>query len=954
MHLLEIKINGFKSFADKTSIKLHPESTCIVGPNGSGKSNVADAVRWALGEQSVKSLRGEGSMTDLIFSGSLKRKEASSASVELIFDNKDRFLDLPYNEVSIRRKIYKNGESEYFINNDKVRLKDVTDLFMASGIGKSSYSIISQGEVDKILSGTPQERREVFEDAAGILRYKIRKEEALRKLTRTKDNLKRLRDIIEEIDRQVKPLKKEATKASKYLEFKNELKGQEVSYLVKNISDNKRALDNILFEVNNLSKEEFSLNTDLTSLKAHNEEINTKQMLNKNKLKTLENDLNHKKEALNNILKEKELKALRDTYELDDQKKNNLLLNLQDKKLSLNNEKRSLELSKQRVNEKIKNADTLLRDEINKYNEYHAQSKELYNKLAYYEKEILLHQNKLEFLENNKLSKNRPAYLDALKDKMHLEIFEDIISIDSKYFEAYKAAASYLKYNLITSDKDEALRAINYLKNNNLGRASFMPLKDYENVNIYNAECHDTGFIGYLNDLVKVDYIYQNIIDKELSKYAVFDKAENAARSSLYGKKVLVTIDGDILRKGLITGGKLKNNTLNTQVEIERIKTLLKENKAYQKETSLSLDKLNKDINLLSNNIMTYKSDIELNNNLLLNLDSNIKTIDDKLKSLEYEEEDLSNSDKKYANLVDSEIILRKDITSLEEEILSLNNYLDNLEQEEDQYYLRAKDISSKLLNLKEEVNKQNLAKTKLEFDLDKDLNYLNEEYSLTYEKALLEESKEFDENRIEYLKLELKDLGMVNIDSIKRFEEENDRLTYLSSQEEDLLKAEDMLLDIISEMDEIMIQKFKESFDNISREFTRVFAEMFNGGEAYLKLTSNDLLSAGVEIYANPKGKNLTTINLLSGGEKTLTAISLLFAILNTSPSPFCLFDEVEAALDVENVDKFGKYLKKYQDKTQFLIITHKEKTMEYASFLYGATMEEEGVTKVVSLKLE
>lgn len=954
MHLLEIKINGFKSFADKTSIKLHPESTCIVGPNGSGKSNVADAVRWALGEQSVKSLRGEGSMTDLIFSGSLKRKEASSASVELIFDNKDRFLDLPYNEVSIRRKIYKNGESEYFINNDKVRLKDVTDLFMASGIGKSSYSIISQGEVDKILSGTPQERREVFEDAAGILRYKIRKEEALRKLTRTKDNLKRLRDIIEEIDRQVKPLKKEATKASNYLEFKNELKGQEVSYLVKNISDNKRILDNILFEVNNLSKEEFSLNTDLTSLKAHNEEINIKQMLNKNKLKTLENDLNHKKEALNNILKEKELKALRDTYELDDQKKNNLLLNLQDKKLSLNNEKRSLELSKQRVNEKIKNADTLLRNEITKFNEYHAQSKELYNKLAYYEKEILLHQNKLEFLENNKLIKNRPAYLDALKDKMHLEIFEDIISIDSKYFEAYKVAASYLKYNLITSDKDEALRAINYLKNNNLGRASFMPLKDYENVNIYNAECPDTGFIGYLNDLVKVDYIYQNIIDKELSKYAVFDKAENAARSSLYGKKVLVTIDGDILRKGLITGGKLKNNTLNTQVEIERIKTLLKENKAYQKETSLSLDKLNKDINLLSNNIMTYKSDIELNNNLLLNLDSNIKTIDDKLKSLEYEEEDLSNSDKKYANLVDSEIILRKDITSLEEEILRLNNYLDNLEQEEDQYYLRAKEISSKLLNLKEEVNKQNLAKTKLEFDLDKDLNYLNEEYSLTYERALLEESKEFDENRIEYLKLELKDLGMVNIDSIKRFEEENDRLTYLSSQEEDLLKAEDMLLDIISEMDEIMIQKFKESFDNISREFTRVFAEMFNGGEAYLKLTSNDLLTAGVEIYANPKGKNLTTINLLSGGEKTLTAISLLFAILNTSPSPFCLFDEVEAALDVENVDKFGKYLKKYQDKTQFLIITHKEKTMEYASFLYGATMEEEGVTKVVSLKLE
>lgn len=954
MHLLEIKINGFKSFADKTSIKLHPESTCIVGPNGSGKSNVADAVRWTLGEQSVKSLRGEGSMTDLIFSGSLKRKEASSASVELIFDNKDHFLDLPYNEVSIKRKIYKNGESEYFINNDKARLKDVTDLFMASGIGKSSYSIISQGEVDRILSGTSQERREVFEDAAGILRYKIRKEEALRKLTRTKDNLKRLRDIIEEIDRQVKPLKREASKASKYLEFKNELKGQEVSYLVKNISDNKLSLDNILFKVNSLSKEDFSLNTDLTSLKAHNEEINTKQMLNKNKLKTLESDLNEKKEALNNILKEKELKALRDTYELTDQKKNNLLLNVQDKKLSLNNEKRNLELSKQRVNDKVLSTKKLLEDEIARYNEYHVKSKDLYNKLTYYEKEILLNQNKLEFLENNKLSKNRPAYLDILKDKLNLEVFEDIISIDSKYFEAYKASSSYLKYNLITSDKDEALKAINYLKNNNLGRASFMPLKDYEQINIYNETCHDSGFLGYLNELVKVNYLYQNIIDKELSRYAIFDKAENASNSSLYGKKILVTLDGDVLKKGLITGGKLKNNTLNTQVEIERLKTLLKENKAYKKEISINLDHLNKEINLLSNHIMTYRSDIELNNNLLLNLDNNIKTIDDKLKSLEYEEEDLNNSDKKYANLVDSEIILRKDITSLEEEILSLNTIIDNLEQDEDHYYLRAKEISAKLLSLKEEINQYNLSKTKLEFDLDKDLNYLNEEYSLTYEKALLEESEDFDEDRIEYLKLELKDLGMVNIDAIKRFEEENERLNYLSHQEDDLLKAEDMLLDIISEMDEIMIQKFKESFDNISREFTRVFAEMFNGGEAYLKLTSNDLLTAGVEIYANPKGKNLTTINLLSGGEKTLTAISLLFAILNTSPSPFCLFDEVEAALDVENVDKFGRYLKKYQDKSQFLIITHKEKTMEYASYLYGATMEEEGVTKIVSLKLE
>ena len=978
MYLKEIVTTGFKSFADKLDIKLDDKITCIVGPNGSGKSNVVDAVRWVLGEQSVKSLRGEGSMSDVIFSGSKSRNPLNVASVELVFDNTDHYINVPYTEISIKRKVYRTGENEYYLNGEKCRLKDVTNLLLDTGMGKESFNIISQGEVEKILSNSPSDRRVIFEEAAGILKYKRRKEEALRKLDRTHNNLDRVNDIITELELQVGPLKEQSEKATEYLENKKGLDNYEVALLAYDIENYNQQLEQAKQKKEKIDKEIVTLSNESSSADISALEDNTK-------LEKLEQE----KTSLNNNL----LKVTEEVEKINGEK------NLLKERSKTNKEEEVLKETIRTTLEKkgqIEKSISLITEEINSINQDKKSKEEKYAEL---EKQISTAKNKRNYLMSNyskmdqdlislghKISSLRMeleqssdlpnSVRSVLKDTFLQGIHNtigNIITIEDTYLKALNVAISSNKNFVITSDEESAKKAINYLKDNHLGRATFFPLTvikpRFVDSETLNQIRNNSDFIAVLSDLLTYNKKYQNIIENQFGTTIISKDLDSANRLSklIRNRYKIITLDGDVIN----VGGSMTGGSLNKTKSVITTKQELK----YQEEKE----------HTLKNEIVSLKNELSEINNVISKLEEenylkekekisisellNSKNIDLSKVKQEYE-----SVKKEWENL---EAISNNSVSEKEQELIKLFHEKSSLKE---QLQLKLKNITKEIDELKVKIEEtqatyklknstlRNLEKSsreleisinRLDVKIDNMLNILSEDYELTFERAKNDYSLDIEPEearvKVNTYRNNIKRIGMVNLGAIEEYERVNTRYSFLTNQREDLYKAESTLLEIMNEMDEVMEEEFKNTFMAIQIEFQKVFKELFNGGQASLKLTDpSNILTTGVEIVASPPGKKLTTISLLSGGEKTLTAISLLFAILNVRSVPFCLFDEVEAALDEANVAGFGTYLNHYRDKTQFLIITHKKKTMEYANTLYGITMQESGVSKLVSVKLE
>ena len=978
MYLKEIIASGFKSFADKINIKLDNDITCIVGPNGSGKSNVVDAVRWVLGEQRVKSLRGSSSMQDVIFSGTKKRNPLNVASVELIFDNSDHYINIPYTEISVKRRIYRSGENEYFINNEKCRLKDITDLFLDSGIGKQSFNIISQGEVDQIISNSSQDRRTIIEEAAGVLKYKKRKEEALRKLERTHINIDRVNDIITELEGRLGPLKEQSEKAKVYLENKEGLDKYEVALIAYDIEN----FSNIL----NDSKERYKkLEDELVSLNNINNKDSVDLISKNNELDSLQNEYNDLQKDLVEIT-EKVENINGKINLLKEQKSNNKEKDELNERLKqvINNKTKlegDIKVLKEDISNKNDNLNSL-EDNFNKIDKDLMRVKNervvLSNDYKNHDKDIInithkIESLKLEITDGGVMPSSVREVLNNNSLSGILTTISNVIDTDDKYMNALNIASQSNKNFIITKDEESANNAVKYLKDNHLGRATFFPLTvikgrsidDYSLSKIQN----EPSFLGVLSDVIKYNKKYDSIIKNQYGNIILTDNLEDANYLSklIDNKYRIITLEGDQVNVGgSITGGSLKGTRTVITAKQDLINAERKLDILNEEKNSIenSIQEKDKEKDALEEKIFTlFKEKASLTEEI----NEQNKKLSELEKSLSEEETNLSNLESISKNKVeDKELKLIEEyngyVSDKEKIELNINNLDKNISNLKDEIEIldsNNREKSSTIKSMEKSKNNLEIEINKLDIKLENLLEVLREDYEITYERAKAEYSLDIDpeeaRKKIRVYKNKIKEIGMVNIDSIEEYEEVDSRYTHLTTQKEDLYQAEDTLLEIMREMDEVMKEEFSNTFTNINIEFQKVFKELFKGGTASLEMTNpEDLLETGVDILAQPPGKKITTISLLSGGEKTLTAISLLFAILNVKQVPFCLFDEVEAALDEANVVEFGNYLDHYKSKTEFLIITHKKKTMEYAKTLYGITMQEQGVSKLVSVNLE
>lgn len=977
MYLKEIKASGFKSFADTIDIELTNGISGIVGPNGSGKSNVVDAVRWVLGEQSVKQLRGEGAMSDVIFTGSKSRRAASFASVTLVFDNSDKYLNIEYDEVQIKRTIYKTGENEYFINNTRARLKDILELFMDTGASKESFNIISQGDVANILSGKAEDRRVIFEEASGVLKYKKRKDEALRKLSKTHDNMARVDDIISELNTNMEPLKKQSEDAKIYLEKKEKLENVEIALTVNDI-------EKYNYEYK-YSKEKVSeLTLSITKMLSENSSEQAKIEAIKNNISKLNSELYLKQQELvkvsanaEKLSGEKAMISERSKYNSEDVKLHDNIISLKEKILkiesqisALNKEIESEKSNNKIIGEKLNNTEIKLCEiEKNKEN--------LNSKLNQKLREITAQKHRREVLINSLENNSSLPY--SVKNVLNNPkltgihgVLGKLLEFEEKYSEALEVSLMSSVSHIVCDNEEAAKEAVRYLKNNNLGRATFLPISVIKPRSI-DSESYETiksmnGFVDIASNLVKYDTKYRNIVLSLLGTIVVVDNIDNA---NLISKKLknrykVVTMTGEVVNiGGSITGGSLKKSSiLSERYELENV----------IKDIDV-LDSEIKEIENKINEVDDNYTNLELEkNSIIISVNSNSEILKNKYNVLD----DLTNEKSTLmTELSNNQNIVNNVITNEEEKIL--NEYYKEIEKRDElnieinqihkKIELENEDLinnESSLKNNNQEYNKaqeelksHEIKVNRLDVKIDNLLNILTNDYSISYEKAkekyILEIDSDEARSIVSTLKREIKSLGDVNVGAIEEYDRVKERYEFLNKQKEDLTNAENVLLEIITEMDDIMKDKFSSTFNKIKEAFNETFRKLFNGGKAELKLTDpSNILETGIDIIALPPGKKLQHISLLSGGEKTLTAIALLFSILKVRPVPFCILDEVEAALDEVNVDNFGKYLKEFKGDTQFIIITHKKKTMEYADVLYGITMQESGVSKLVSVKLE
>ena len=1179
MYLKSIEIHGFKSFANKIKFEFHNGITGIVGPNGSGKSNVADAVRWVLGEQKVKQLRGS-KMEDVIFAGTENRKPLGFAYVAITLDNSDHKLDVDYEEVTVSRRLFRSGESEYMINGTQVRLKDVNELFYDTGIGKEGYSIIGQGQIDQILSGKPEERRELFDEAAGIVKFKRRKNQALKKLDDENQNLVRVQDILAELERQVGPLEKQCEKAKKYLLFKDDLKKYDVNMFLVEMEDIKNRLSDLDKKLEiatsdmNSSNEEFeNIKKQYTKLEADLEEINNsieakktmstdtvlkieklegrilvlKEQINSAKnneefiatrVNAISSDIAKKEKNLTELCKEKDdnenviqetiksqseittdISVIKEEIENFDKEiaehKAEIIEILNSKSMIKSKLQRcdtlleQINIRKSQLNQKLIEFQSEKENQESKIEELKAELDKVNYSIDELNKTVSEYRNDLNDLrvENSKITKsiseNRERYhksksnLEALKNiteryegygnsiKKVMELKEnkkgiigvvaDIIKVEKKYEVAIETALGGNIQNIVTDTETTAKEIIEYLKKNKYGRATFLPLSSMTKKTGFNNEdvFSDKGVLGLACDLVEIKKEYEGVTKYLLGKVVVVDTIDNAIaleRKYRYSLRI-VTLEGEYLNiGGSISGGAFKNNSnlLGRRREIEELENKLKdlknekenldknliENRSKTSVLNDELDKINKalqeqniakntlELNLKQakdrkNNIDTeyqeytaesgnIASEIGNINNNSLELNKELTNVEDRNSELEELIKQKSNNmDSINAKLVEKTSLLEEiniEISSLKqkheflcEKIQNSNNQISDLKNELEQiknnssennneisarietidgitkeieegrklieklnleiedlknakekqnkdhkeFFDKREELSSRITQLDKEIYRLNSQKENLQEKNETKINYMWNEYEITYRNAVELRDESLNDkaelrNSIANLKRQIKELGDVNVNAIEEFKEINERYQFMKEQHEDLMRAKDNLLKIIDELEVGMRKQFKEKFAEIQVEFDKVFKELFGGGAGVIELTeADDILDAGINIISQPPGKKLQNMMQLSGGEKALTAICLLFAIQNLKPSPFCLLDEIEAALDGSNVIRFAEYLHKLTENTQFIVVTHRRGTMGCADRLYGITMQEKGVSALVSVDL-
>ena len=1184
MRLKKVEIQGFKSFADKTTIEITDGTTAIVGPNGSGKSNIADAIRWVLGEQSVKNLRGN-KMEDVIFAGTSKRRALGYSEVTIAFDNKDGEIPLEYAEIEITRRMFRSGESEYYINKNSCRLKDIRELFMDTGIGKDGYSIIGQGRIDEILSNRPEDRRNIFEEAAGIVKYKTRKVEAERKLEKTQGNLLRIKDIIYELTNRLDSLEIEANKASIFTELYNKLKKLEINIYLKDIRKIEGQIKEISAEKEDLEKklsakleEKIEIEGKFNILKLEIEELDnsieisrnnnlslTKELENnQNQLKIIEEKEKYYNRDLERLIEEKELlerrirefeatrlkiqadisvaskeydkilddfdkksieleisqKKLKEIEKDIDTEKNNMIRiynNSSDKKSELNSiisfnenvEKRIGQLKKdiefmntrrkeslEKHNDYTKSEDDIntelsnlkdrlkkFKDEEVKYNDSLNQVNEMFNRNNVKLQTKLSSLKILRNMENDYEGyfKGVKSVLKQSKENPRLNrgfigIVADLIKVDEKFERAIEISLGSNIQNVVTKTEEDAKNIIEYLRDNKLGRVTCLPLnvikgntieidpKDKEVFNIYG--------LGY--ELIKFSKEYDGIFKFLLGRTIIIENMDYGIKfANKYNHSYrIVTLLGEVLNPGgSITGGsygdsgisiisrRSKIEKLNKEIEeiknsqvklegekaayIEELVALRKETieteemikekeyrlielKNLKESNSLELERLDKsikksidEIDTLKNEIRSYKDRIDSLTSLINDYENEIEINKEKIKSLtiSYNEEKLEIEEKSKVvtdlkislNSIDNRINTLNEnykkinadiressdeLTEREEAIITNSENIESITKAREDLFFNMQVLEEKvkiskaeldnliikkseimksfyneqnrLIELNNIVNQTEKSINQLEVKLARNSvqldNYhkkLYDEYELNYNEALeYETDLENMKNAIvetRRLKGEIKELGNVNLGAIEEYKNVKSRLEFILKQQNDLIEAKDSLNKVIKDMENKMRNQFITNFKEINKNFQEIFKTLFNGGHAELIIENEeDLLESGIEINAQPPGKKLQSLTLLSGGEKSLTAVALLFAILKLKPSPFCILDEIDAALDEANISRYTNYLKNFDKDTQFVIITHRKTTMEIADVLYGVAMEEEGISKIISVKLK
>ena len=1180
MYLKRIEMQGFKSFADKTILEFKPGITTVIGPNGSGKSNISDAIRWVLGEQSMKSLRGAKS-EDIIFAGTQARKSLGFAEVSIVIDNNDNKLPIEYSEVTVTRKIYRSGETGYFINKVPCRLKDILELFMDTGIGKDGYSIIGQGKIDEILSNKSEDRRHIFEEAAGIVKYRTRKQESEKKLEQTKLNLLRINDILAEIEANIEPLKLQSDKAKQFLDLREELKSIEVGLFIYNINTYKEKLEQLVKDEDIIASQKEAEDSKMEALQASKEELRqvvddiTAQIENmqnigfesSNKIEKINSEIGISNERIqNNSANKQRLEAeilevknrieeLKEEQKQKLEKKTNLTSNkekfekelaeketelaelskkLSAKELEIEGKKQivqdnidkkyelAAEINTQDVNyENLEKRKKQLKNEIDsviseldstrygkneiskgfydiesKRNiavenlEKSVQAKEQnMQKLKQYEEEISkltytqrMKQARHQFLietekEKEGYNKTVKSLLVACDKDSNLNkgihgVLANLISVEKEYETAIEMCLGQSLQNIVTSTEQDAKKMIEYLRSNSLGRASFLPIASVQGKKLDKLTKMD-GVIGIASDLVKCKKEYEQIILSLLGRTVVVEDMDTAialAKKDKYSFRI-VTLKGDIISSsGSISGGSVQTKTVNILGRSREIEDLEKELKKLEKqiadktaekeeyassigdsiEETAKLEKelqeieivyatekqkmvaVEENITRLENRLAKLKEEVtqtekqkeenrllkeqkeaeiqeltqqieELNKvieEFALNNKDNQKYIDDlnfditnlKISVTSFDEsessieemverisQDIKNNEQSIENKNQNILAINEENTKLEQTITEYNAQIEQIKQEVTNSGTKVEELkqeriakNEKLVNteneiqsqfstlesLKEQIIKLDVKKTKLEQDLQQVVESLWNEYELTpnsteeYQKP---NNVATAQKQVNSLRNKIKDLGSINIDSIEEYKKTKERYDFMSEQRLDLENTASKLRKIIGDMTTTMQNQFKEKFELINKNFNEVFTELFNGGKAELILENEEnILECGIDIRVQPPGKKLQNMMLLSGGEKAFTAIALLFAILKINPAPFCILDEIEAALDDVNVYRFAEYLKKFCKQTQFLVITHRKGTMEAGDSVYGVTMEENGISKLLSIKLK
>ena len=1172
MYLKEIGIQGFKSFADKTKVVFDQGVTAVVGPNGSGKSNITESLRWALGESSVKSLRG-GKMPDVIFAGTESRKPLNYASVIVTLDNQDGFIKDAGQEIKVERHIYRSGDSEYKIDGKKVRLRDIHDLFLDTGLGRDSFSIISQGKVEEIFNSKPEERRAIFEEAAGVLKYKTRRKETESKLQQTQDNLDRLEDIIYELDNQIKPLEKQAATARKFMELDGQRKAIYLDVLVAHIQNNKAELDLTEEELNQvqelltgyyqkrqdleeenqtlkkkrhdlqaeMAKDQSSL-MDLTSLISDLErklalsKLETEQVaLNQQEAQTRLASLDEKRKALIQEKEEKEnslnkleeelavntkelnrleeellafsddpdqmIEQLRERFvaflqeeadvsnqltrienDLENsrqqtQKQEEQLESLKEQlasaKSKASEQEAALKSAKEEVQNLLADYQTSAKQEEAQKQAYQSQQNQLFDRLD----SLKNKQAKAQSLEN--ILKNHSNFYAGVKSVLQeknrlggiIGAVSEHLTFDVHYQTALEIALGASSQHIIVEDEQAATKAIDFLKRNRSGRATFLPLTTI-NARSISGQNQDViasspGFLGMADELVTFDAKLEAIFKNLLATTAIFDTvdhARDAARKVRYQVR-MVTLDGTELRTGgsYAGGANRQNNSIFIKPELEQLqKEIAQEEKLLSQEEE-KLKTVQENLASLTQTLETIKSkgeqarieeqglylayqqisqqveeletllklqEQELNNlrdgdwqaekekcqerlaviatekqkleSEIEEIKSNKNAIQERYQNLQekisqerllktemlgqkrYEVSDIERINKELENLnieqEEIERLLQEKVDNLEKvdtELLAKQEAEAKSQKEEIQQGLIRKqfelddiegqldDIASHLEQARQQneewIRKQTRAEATKEKIADR-LRYLQgqltEEYQISYTEALEQanplEDLAIAEQKVKDLEKSIRSLGPVNLDAIEQFDEVHERLEFLNSQRDDILSAKNLLLETITEMNDEVKERFKSTFEAIRESFKVTFKQMFGGGQADLILTEGDLLTAGVEISVQPPGKKIQSLNLMSGGEKALSALALLFSIIRVKTIPFVILDEVEAALDEANVKRFGDYLNRFDKDSQFIVVTHRKGTMAAADSIYGVTMQESGVSKIVSVKLK